>query len=353
MNEQVEQAKAISEEQAVRKRATGRSIGSALLLAIAMIMVMGIAVYLATTIQEKLKLNEANSRALQARIQALEKTTRALHQQGEALQSRVDNTHTQVGALLENFSVLYQQKNNEIGWQLTEIKYLLLTAAHRLVLARDVDTALVALQTADEKLKALPDPGLITVREQLLADMNRLKAASTIDFTGLALYLSDLTKRVRAFPLNVNEGADVTRAPARDEPPDHQDRWQRLKSALWQELKTLVVIRRAGEGGVATLLPQEAYFLYQNLRLQLESARLALLSRDGEQFQDAIKTSMDWLDQYFNTGDHHVSAALDTLAAMREIDFDEPLPTIHPSLAALDAYITAQTSAMIDEEAGR
>jgi len=353
MSEQVnaEKSKSENEGEAITEQATGGAVRSALFLTIAIIVAaVGVAGYLATTVQGKLQLNEANSRSLQSKIQALEKTTIALNQQLEALRARLNKTHAQIEALLNNFSVLYQQKNSDAGWRLTEIKHLLLTASHRLVLARDVDTALVALQTADRKLRELPDPGLIPVREQLLADINRLKATTAIDFTGLALYLSDLAKRVQELPLKTSEPAATTAAPARDPSPDNESGWQWLKSAVWQELKTLVVVKRAGEGGAATLFPEERYFLYQNLRLQLEAARVAVLSRDGEQFQDAVETSMDWLSRYFNTSHNNVSAALDSLEGMTKIDFDEKAPVINQSLSALEDYLTAQTKIMINEE---
>ncbi len=86
----------------------------------------------------------------------------------------------------------------------------------------------------------------------------------------------------------------------------------------------------------AVLAPEQRYFLYQNLRLQLESARLALLNPDTDSFQHSLKTAITWLEHYF-TGDER-DAMLETLNSLAEQNIDVSIPDISGSLNWLEEY---------------
>ena len=84
------------------------------------------------------------------------------------------------------------------------------------------------------------------------------------------------------------------------------------------------------------MAPEQRYFLYQNLRLQLESARLALLNADTDSFQHSLKTAITWLEHYF-TGDER-DAMLETLNSLAEQNIDVSIPDISGSLNWLEEY---------------
>ncbi len=329
-----------------------RSWGAVLFLTALVIIAAAAAGYLVIDIKKSQSANVAGIQSLVAGLETLQQTSASLNEKNQLFHTQLARTNEQVTELLNNFSSLYQQRNSDIGWQLAEIKYLFLGASQRLALGRDVDTALAALQTADTKLKEIADPALIPVREQLIADINRLKAAPRTDFTGIALLLSDLASQVEQFPLNLDRIDEEAGAPAGTEPARTENRWKQLGRAFWQELKTLVVVSRTDKN-TAVLLPQEQYFLYQNLRLQLEAARLAVLLRDNAQFRASVSAGKDWLKDYFDTGDARVSTALDSLEDAAAVDFHETVPSIDRSLRALEAYSTRQTRAMIGTGAQR
>ena len=333
------------------KSPPGKSRLPALLLTV-LIVVAAAAGYLAVKIKQGQGSSVIAIQSLSARLEALEDAGASLSRENELLSARLAETNQQVAGLMDGFSSLYQQTNRDAGWQLMEIKYLLMTASYRLVLERDVSTALAALRIVDTKLRAIPDPNLIPLREQLVADMNRLKATAAPDFTGLALLLSDLAGRVEQFPLKTGKTNPATTAPVEVEGPATETGWQRLSRVIWRELKTLVVISRSDKKA-AVLLPEEQYFLYQNLRLQLESARLAVLLKDGDHFQESVNTCKDWLHDHFDTSDNRVRAALASLTDLAAIDLDETIPSIDRSLQALENYLARQAGAMINDEAQR
>jgi len=229
------------------------------------------------------------------------------------------------------------------GWAVAEIEHLLTMAIHSLTLQRDLNTALAALQAADTRLANLDDPGLLDTRRQLAADMNALKAVNVVDVTGLALYLADLLDRVDELPLR--EVPLIENIPASG--PDDSDvrpAWQRLLSAIWQEVRGMFVVTRTGSSARATLLPDESYFLYQNLRLQLETARLAVVRNDTLNLRTSMEIIREWLTEYFDTADSAVANVLQATQRMAQLELDPALPDISSSLETLRTYIKDNTT---------
>lgn len=227
---------------------------------------------------------------------------------------------------------------------LAEAEQLLIMAVHHLTLQRDVNIALAALESAGQRLAGLDVPGLELSREQIAADMQALKSVNTVDITGLSLFLTDLSNRVAGLPLNNARATEetATQVVAPDNPAIPA--WERLLSSVWQEFKGMFVVTRSGSGSQATLLPDENWFLYQNLRLQIETARLAIIRRDTETMRGSLQQVNSWLQDYFDTADNEVANILQTTDKMTALDLDPGLPDISSSLETLRAFIRSRTS---------
>jgi len=246
------------------------------------------------------------------------------------------------------------QGNNE-DWAIAEIEYLLIIAMHRLLLEEDVTTALAAMEAADLRLKGLGDPGLVPVRRQLTTDMNQLRAVNHPDIAGMAIYLADMVDLSADLPLKsevitnaiaahslhedqINEGVDV------------DPFWKRLPKIIWLEIKSWVVIKRTGDVNQALLLPGEEYFLIQNLRLELESARLSVLRADSGNLRASVVLIQSWLRQYFDTSDSAVINVMETLDQMQTIELKPALPDISSSVESLRAYLRYVASEAVNAE---
>ncbi len=246
------------------------------------------------------------------------------------------------------------QGNNE-DWAIAEIEYLLIIAMHRLLLEEDVTTALAAMEAADLRLKGLGDPGLVPVRRQLTTDMNQLRAVNHPDIAGMAIYLADMVDLSADLPLKsgvitnaiaahslhedqINEGVDV------------DPFWKRLPKIIWLEIKSWVVIKRTGDVNQALLLPSEEYFLIQNLRLELESARLSVLRADSGNLRASVVLIQSWLRQYFDTSDSAVINVMETLDQMQTIELKPALPDISSSVESLRAYLRYVASEAVNAE---
>lgn len=321
------------------QRREGRSWLTTLFLFILLVAMAGAAGYFFFDISKGRKANEAELESLADRLDALEQSHTSLTENVRRLDNRLTRTNEHLTGILHNLNSLQRQRGDDAGWQLAEINYLLRIASQRLALVGDVDTVLAVLRSADAGLREIPDPALIPVREQLIADINRLKTVPETDFTGLALALGDLAERADQLPLNPGAPAEEPRAPA-DDPAETENRWNRVARSIWQELRSLLVISRTDRQSVALLAPRERFFLHRNLRLQLEAARLAVLIRDEEQLRESSNSCLDWLNEYFDTGDNRVRNALEILERAAGADLQQPAPTINRTLNAFDEYLT-------------
>ena len=327
-----------------RRRGGGRSWLTTLLLFLLLAATAGAAGYLYFDINAGRKTNEAKLQSLAAGMDALQQGHAALTENIRSLNERLAGTDEQLSGALRELNSLYRLRNSDLGWQLEELKFLLQIASHRLALARDTHTAQAILQSVDARLGGIADPALIPVREQMVADMNRLRTARGADVTGVALALGELAGRADRLPLNPGAAGAPPPAPPDPEPAGTDNRWQRLAGSLWQEMKTLVVISRTDKNTAALLAPRERFFLYQNLRLQLETARLALLLGDEGQFRFSINACTDWLNEYFDSGDRRVRDALASLERAGSVNLREAVPSIDATLRAFDEYLAAQSA---------
>ena len=75
-------------------------------------------------------------------------------------------------------------------------------------------------------------------------------------------------------------------------------------------MKQLVRIQIMDKPDVALLSPSQAYFLRENLKLRLLSARHALLARDGPSFKADLDASMDWISRYYDNKSEPASICL-------------------------------------------
>jgi uroporphyrin-III C-methyltransferase len=81
--------------------------------------------------------------------------------------------------------------------------------------------------------------------------------------------------------------------------------------------------------------PEQSFFLRENLRLRLLSARLALLARDDRSFKADLLAARDWLKQYFDARNRQVQSALATLAQLSAIAMPGEMPDLAASLEAV------------------
>lgn len=220
---------------------------------------------------------------------------------------------------------------------LAEVEQLLLIADQQLQLSANVKAALIAVQSADARLQHMNRPAFNGLRKAIGQDMDRLRALPSVDITGINLQLNDLIAAVDGLPLAYQQRA-ASEAVAQTAPLINETTWQKLLREIWQEAKQLVRIENTGKDEIPLLLPSQEFFLRENLKLRLLSARIALLSRDEKSFSQELKAAQLWATRYFDGKSNEsirMSAGLKKLAATR---IGIVLPDISPSLQAVRNY---------------
>ncbi len=217
-------------------------------------------------------------------------------------------------------------------WALAEIEQALLAAAQQLQLAGNVRTAIIALEGADTRLQRLDKPQFTPLRRAIAGDLANLRAVPSLDEVGASARIEALVARHAGWSLASAQASEAAAAA-----PRGASRAADLGQELWTEMKRLVQIRRVEGNETVLLPPDQAYFLRENLRLRLLSARLALLSEDQAAFNADLDAVADMLTRHFNTRDAGVAAALKEVRRLAGLRIVRTLPGIDASLAALDA----------------
>jgi uncharacterized protein HemX len=247
------------------------------------------------------------------------------------LEARVADTQEQRVALEEMYRELSRSADDRV---LSEVEQMLVLASQQLQLAGNVRGALAALQAADQRLARADKLAATPLRRAITQDMERLKAVPQVDTVGIAVKLDGLIAQAEGLPLVIAETLPV-RVAARARYADEQNAFQRAARDFWEEMKGLVRIRDLETTEAPLLAPQQSYFLRENLKLRLLSARVSLLARDEPSFREDLKASQAWIARYFDAKAKPTVAALGTLKQISESPVAIGVPDINASLAAV------------------
>ena len=247
------------------------------------------------------------------------------------LEARVADTQEQRVALEEMYRELSRSADDRV---LSEVEQMLVLASQQLQLAGNVRGALAALQAADQRLARADKLAATPLRRAITQDMERLKAVPQVDTVGIAVKLDGLITQSDTLPLLVAESPPL-RVATRARYADEQGALSRAARDFWEEMKGLVRIRDLESNDVPLLAPAQTYFLRENLKLRLLSARVALLARDEASFREDLKATQGWIGKFFDTRAKATGAALAALKQISESPVAIAAPDINASLAAV------------------
>lgn len=232
---------------------------------------------------------------------------------------------------------LYQEFANDRDQRaVSEVEQLLVIAGEQLHLAGNLRAALTALQTADMRLQEIDKPQAIQLRKSISKDIERLQALPSVDTVGISLRLEGMAAMVEKLPLmSEHHPRPATDATA----PDYEaNAWRRLAGEIWQDIRKLVRIERIDRPEPPLLTPEQSFFLRENLRLRLLTARIALLQRDEATYHADLRAAEDWLNRHFDTSDQHVQNTITSIHLLAGSAINIQLPDITETLNAANRY---------------
>jgi uroporphyrin-3 C-methyltransferase len=279
---------------------------------------------------------ETDGREARSLARQVQEGLREVQAKQSALEARFAESQSQQLAL----EALYQElARNRDEWQLAEIEQVLAIAQQQLQLSGNVRAGLLALQLAENRLSRADRPQFLPVRRALTRDIERLKSQPQLDLPGLSLALDRLIAAVDTLPLAFDERAPrATQDKSAKPAPATPGFLSRLGSELWQELRSLVVVRRVESPEPPLVPPTQAYFLRENLKLRLLNARLALLTRDEAGYREDLRVARGWIQRYFDARAKPAQGVLAQLKQLSSASLSLEQPSIADSLEAVRGF---------------
>lgn len=219
---------------------------------------------------------------------------------------------------------------------LAEAEYYLQIGNAQLQLASNPHLAALALGMADERVTQLSDPALTAVRRAIADELAAIAVMKKPDIEGATLTLASLARVVESLPL-AGDTPTIGGADAADDEQSGVDRaWDSVRDAM----SGLVKVTRPDQAKLALISPDAEYFLRNNIALQLQSARLALLRGEQAIFEQTLDDTSALLNAYFDTSSAQVVSALLTISEIRENVLTTTVPDISESLRLLRQFRT-------------
>ncbi len=290
-------------------------------------------------LQEQAQALQGNFQTLTERFDALAKEQ---HGQAAALSKRVDGlqiTEGNLAATLDNVKIIASRGGDLNALPLSEVEYLLRMADNKLKFQQDVKGAAEVLTIAGQRLAGIDEKAFQGVQAMIAENIASLRAVELPDRSALAHKIVEMERRLDGLPLR----NDVQMATIKEKVKPHlnetvvakesqQPWWEQAGAAVWMQLKDIVVVRNERISDIPLIAVKEEYFLFQNIRLELESMRLALLSNDAVSFQESNEIARKWLQTYFNTDDAGVAELLTELKTLQTLKFNPYIPDISGTL---------------------
>ena len=316
---------------------------------------------------------DAGTQSAEARLMArqAEAATRETAAKVALLEARVAETSLQRSQLEELIQSLSRSRDENV---LSDVDAALRLALQQSAITGSAEPLLSALRQADERLARYQQPRMDRVRRAVLQDLDRVKAAGTVDVQSLAIRIDETVRSIDDLPLlaaidrrgaqrdapsraageRASDTASSTSPAAAARPaasasaaggPGPQWLDARLRSMLhqvWSEVRDLVRVTRVDEPEAALLAPEQAFFLRENLKLRLLNARLALLSRQFDTVQADLRDAQASLDRYFDKGSRRVELAREQLRQVAQQARQVTVPRPDATLAALATAVAGR-----------
>jgi uroporphyrin-3 C-methyltransferase len=189
------------------------------------------------------------------------------------------------------------------AWILAESEYYMQIANAQLQLANNPHLAALALRMADERIVQLANPALTDVRRAISDELAALDVMEKPDLEGATLTLASLARVVESLPLAATAEAADDAAEIDPELSGVRRAWASAKNAM----SGLVKVTPPEQAKLVQLSPDTEFFLRNNIALQLQSARLALLRGEQAIFEQTLDDTSALLNAYFDTSSTQVA----------------------------------------------
>ena len=283
---------------------------------------------------------DAERNVLKAELKNLSSRERQSTRQLDHRLDTLDDVPKQLQELVSSVEELRgRAEGPERAWSRAEAMFLLELAQRRLTLDRDVQTAIVALESADLRLASLRDASLTPVRAQIARELQGLREVRQPDDTGILARLASAEERAIDVPI---KGISPLESPAPPGEPLPTGTMSRAWTLTRNTLTHLIVVRDVDDLSGRVVTAEEALLRRQHLQLLLFSARTAVPRHDSASYRNSLASARQWLDQYFDVSTPSGQALRTEIQALEPIDIDPKLPDLSASSQSLRKQMPAR-----------
>ena len=291
----------------------------------------------------RLQTIEVREQQFEQQVKLLGDTLREAQGKAAVVEAKLADTLGQQAQLRQ----LYEQMALSRGdAMLGDVENAVMIASQQLQLGGNVQSALLALQDADQVLSRSNQPALIGLRRHLARDIERLKAMPLNDFAAAVSKLDAVIALADQLPLvadiNLRERAEPgVIEPARSGLLGLPERVARTSLQGWEgfiaEMRQLVRVQRLDQPEALLLSPDQRFFARENLRLLLLNARLNLLARNEVLFRGDIERATRAIDRWFDVNQRPVASALASMRQLQSTSLSLQMPSLAETAAAVRA----------------
>lgn len=278
----------------------------------------------------------------------------ALNQQSLALAKQAEERSMQANArtiILEQkvaesrdqqevLQTLYNQiAENRESTAVAEVEQLLTIANQQLQLAGNIKSALLALESAQKRLQPIDLPRATQLSDTLALEIENLRKLPQVDIINMSAQLTKLSELCSILPL-ISERQPILDANTKQKESrgTQQGALQKFKMEVWDDIKKMISVERIDKPEPPLLAADHAFYLRENLKLRLLTARIALLQRDEATYKTDLETVSAWLNQYFDTTHANTINALNIVKKLSSNNINLELPQLADSFAAVNRY---------------
>lgn len=239
----------------------------------------------------------------------------------------------------EALQTLYTQlAENRESTAVAEVEQLLTIASQQLQLNSNVKSALLALQAAQKRLEPLDLPRAVQLRETLAMEIESLREVPQLDVVNLSAQLTQLSELCGKLPLISERQPALNASKQQAETPSSTNQLSQLLQPLWEDIKNLITVERIDQPEPPLLASDQAFYLRENIRLRLLTARIALLQHDETTYKADLNMVKSWLMTYFDTKHPDTIKAMQLVKKLAGQKISMTLPQLSDSFAAVNRY---------------
>lgn len=132
--------------------------------------------------------------------------------------------------------------------------------------------------------------------------------------------------------------ADLAQQAAATGQPRWKIWWHDLSTGVAAQLASLVQVRRIDHADAMLISPEQGYFVRENVKLRLLTARLSLLARNEAAMKSDLHAAQAALGRYFDASSKDTRTVQDLLKQVDAASLSVAVPNLNTSLSAIQQF---------------